>query len=87
MEGDQGYSNSALSVRMAVLIRMAERGVAGDDLENETGIPKSCVLYFNFHTIESLARMSVALGWPNDHIERMLRVRGLEIQAKRNRTS
>lgn len=72
---------------MSVLIRMTELRVGTVYLAGETGLSDDAFLHFTFHTVESLRRMSVALDWPDDHIERMLLAKGLPVPTRHERTS
>ena len=70
MTGDASwYPGSRLARRMAVLIRMNERGLKRDELADLTGMTPGLVLEVYLHTPAERARLAVALGWPPDHFD------------------
>jgi hypothetical protein len=63
------YPASRLALRMAVLIRMTERGLTREELADLTGLTPLTVLEVYLHTPAELARLAVALGWPTDYFD------------------
>jgi len=63
------YPGSRLALRMAVLIRMTQRGLTREELADLTGLTPITVLEVCLHTPAELARLAMALGWPADYFD------------------
>jgi hypothetical protein len=52
---------------------MRQLGITRGDLASEAGISEITLRYFGLlsHDLQTLERLSAALGWPRDHIARL----------------
>jgi hypothetical protein len=62
-----GYRGSFMALRMAVLIRMRERGLTAEELADLTGMTPAAVLETGLHSPTERERLAVVLGWPPDY--------------------